>query len=71
MDKLSVPMKVRPQRLGHSDSRLTMNTYTHMASADDERIAEQLSEMLDVVERKHENEPTKEKGPAVRQALLN
>jgi hypothetical protein len=42
-----------------------------MASPDDERIAEQLGEMLDAVGRKDENEPTKEKGPAVRQALLN
>lgn len=71
MDELSVPMKVRQQRLGHSDARLTMNTYTHMASADDERTAEQLGEMLDVVGRKHENEPSKEKGPAARQALVN
>jgi integrase len=71
MDELSVPMKVRQQRLGHSDPRLTMNIYTHMASADDERIAEQLGEILDAVGRKHENEPTNEKGPAARQALLN
>jgi integrase len=42
MDELSVPMKVRQQRLGHSDPRPTMNTHTHMASSDDERIAEQL-----------------------------
>jgi integrase len=71
MDELSVPMKVRQQRLGHSDPRLTMNTYTHMASSDDERIAEQLGEILDAVGQKHANELTKEKGPAVRQALLN
>jgi integrase len=71
MDELQVPMKVRQHRLGHSDPRLTMNTYTHMASADDERIAEQLGEILDAVGRKHEHEPSKEKGPAARQALLN
>jgi integrase len=71
MDELAIPMKVRQQRLGHSDPRMTMNTYTHMASADDQRAAEQLGEMLDVVGRKLENEHTKEKGPAVRQALLN
>jgi integrase len=71
MDELSVPMKVRQQRLGHSDSRLTMDTYTHMASADDERVAEQLGEMLDVVGHKPENEPSKGKGPAARQALVN
>ena len=71
MDGLSAPMKVRQQRLGHSDPRLTMDTYTHMASADDEQLAEQLGEILDVVGRKHHNEPENEKGPAVRQAFLN
>jgi integrase len=71
MDEMQVPMKVRQQRLGHSDPRLTMNTYTHMASADDERIAEQLGRILDVVGQKQENELRKEKGPADRQALLN
>jgi integrase len=71
MDELRVPMKVRQQRLGHSDPRLTMNTYTHMASADDERIATQLGEILDVDGQKQENERGKEKGPAARQALLN
>jgi integrase len=71
MDELRVPMKVRQQRLGHSDPRLTMNTYTHMASADDERIATQLGEILDLDGQKQENERGKEKGPAARQALLN
>lgn len=45
-------MKVRQQRLGHSDSRLTMDVYTHMASADDERVAEQLGDLLDAVGQK-------------------
>jgi integrase len=71
MDELSVPMKVRQQRLGHSDPRLTMNTYTHMASSDDERIAEQLAEILDAVGQNDENQSNKEKGPAFRQALIN
>jgi Phage integrase family len=62
MDEMQVPMKVRQQRLGHSDPRLTMNTYTHMASADDERIAEQLGRILDVVGQKQENELRKKKG---------
>jgi len=70
MDELSVPMKVRQQRLGHSDPRLTMNTYTHMASSDDERIAEQLGEILDVVGQ-NMIETTKGKGPASQQALVN
>src|ERR1700693_6377296 len=63
MDGLAVPMKVRQQRLGHSDSRLTMDVYTHMASADDERIAEQLGEILDAVGQ-NAIEITKGKGPA-------
>jgi integrase len=70
MDELSVPMKVRQQRLGHSDPRLTMNTYTHMASSDDERIAEQLGEILDAVGQ-NVVEITKGKGPASQQALVN
>lgn len=46
MDRLSVPLKVRQERLGHSDPRMTLGTYTHVASADDKRIAEQLGEIL-------------------------
>jgi integrase len=47
MDRLHVPMKIRQQRLGHSDPRITLGTYTHLASSDDERIAMQLGEILD------------------------
>jgi hypothetical protein len=36
---LGAPLKVRPQRLGHSDPRLTLGIYTHVVSEDDERIA--------------------------------
>ncbi len=39
-------MKVRPQRLGHADSRLTLDTYTHIDSADDRRFAKWVGEML-------------------------
>jgi integrase len=46
MDRLGVPMKVRQERLGHSDPRLTLGTYTHVASADDARIAAQLGDIL-------------------------
>ena len=63
-------MKVRQQRLGHSDPRMTMNTYTHMASSDDERIAEQLGEILDAIGQ-NAVEITKGKGPASQQALVN
>ena len=46
MDRLGVPLKVRMQRIGHSDPALTMGTYTHFESEDDERIAEQLGGIL-------------------------
>ena len=46
MDRLSVPLKVRQERLGHSDPSLTLGVYTHVASGDDVRIAEQLDAML-------------------------
>jgi integrase len=46
MDRLSVPLKVRQERLGHSDPSLTLGVYTHVASEDDARIAEQLDAIL-------------------------
>lgn len=55
MDRLQVPMKVRQQRLGHSDPKITLGTYTHLASSDDERIATQLGEILDPDGPKNKN----------------
>ena len=46
MDRLGAPLKVRQQRLGHSDPRLTLGVYTHIASEDDQRIAEKLGAIL-------------------------
>jgi integrase len=46
MDRLCAPLKVRQQRLGHSDPRLTLNVYTHVASEDDARVAAQLGELV-------------------------
>jgi integrase len=56
MDRLGVPVKVRQQRLGHSDPALTLGIYTHVASEDDERSAEQLDGIL------RPNAPKKENG---------
>jgi integrase len=56
MDKLGVPIKVRQQRLGHSDPRLTLNCYTHVSSEDDIRFAARLGEIL------HPNAPNSETG---------
>jgi hypothetical protein len=71
MDELAVPMKVRQQRLGHSDPRLTMNVYTHMASVDDQRAAERLGDLLDTVGQIQVEVAKNAKGPALQQALLN
>lgn len=46
MDRLRVPLKVRQQRLGHSDPRLTLDVYTHVVSEDDVRTAALLGELL-------------------------
>ena len=56
MYHLSVPLKVRQQRLGHSDPSLTLGVYTHVSSADDECCAEQLDALL------RPNAPKKENG---------
>jgi integrase len=56
MDRLGVPLKVRQQRLGHSDPSLTLGVYTHVASEDDERVAEQLDGILRPNAPKTEND---------------
>ena len=67
MDRLGVPLKVRQQRLGHSDPRPTLGVYTRLASEDDHGIAGQLGRLL------HPFAPTeKGKGPTrIEQALVN
>jgi len=59
MDRLGTPLKVRQERLGHSDSRITQAIYTHVASEDSRKVATQLGEavwgILDVNGRKKEN----------------
>ena len=39
MDHLSVPLKVRQQRLGHSDPRMTLGVYTHTTGEDSQAAA--------------------------------
>jgi integrase len=46
MDRLGVPLKLRHQRVGHSEGSLTLDVYTHVASEDDVRFAEQLGAIL-------------------------
>jgi len=46
MDRLGTPLKLRQQRLGHTDSRLTLDVYTHVASEDARRVAGQLGDAI-------------------------
>jgi integrase len=58
LDKLNVPLKVRQERLGHTDSRLTLDVYTHTDKADRRSAAVELGRIL------HPNSPKlQEKGP--------
>lgn len=59
MDRFGTPLKVRQERLGHSDPRITQTVYTHVASEDSRRVAAQLGEavwgILDANGRRKEN----------------
>jgi len=46
MDRLNAPLKLRQQRLGHSDAEMTLGVYSHVAREDDLRTAAQLGEIL-------------------------
>jgi len=46
LDGLWPPMRVRQDRLVHSDPALTLGTYTHLVDADDRRIADELGGIL-------------------------
>jgi integrase len=46
LDSLHAPMAVRQERLGHVDTRTTMN-YTHLVTADDVQVAQDLGAVLD------------------------
>jgi integrase len=59
MDRLNAPLKLRQQRLGHSDVEMTLGVYSHVAKEDDLRVAAQLGEILDP------SGPTKQNGSGV------
>ena len=46
LDHLNVPMKVRQDRLGHTDPRVTMKHYTRATSGDDRKAADDLGKIL-------------------------
>jgi integrase len=47
MDELGTPMKVRQQRLGHSRASVTMDTYTHVSSQEEQHAADQIGAALE------------------------
>jgi integrase len=46
MDRFGVPLKVRQERRGHNDFRLTLNVYTHVAGEDAKHAASQLGSVV-------------------------
>lgn len=46
LDQMNVPVKVRQQRLGHTDPKLTLETYTHAISSDERKFVEELGSKL-------------------------
>ena len=46
MDRFGVPLKVRQERLGHTDCRMTLNVYTHVAGEDAKFAASQLGRVV-------------------------
>lgn len=71
MDRLRVPLKVRQERLGHSDPRLTLGVYTHVASEDDVRTAAQLGELLSGIPCPNLPKSQKEGAARFEQPLVN
>lgn len=41
-----VPLRTVSQRLGHANPTVTLNTYAHVMSGDDERAADTVDEMM-------------------------
>lgn len=46
MDRLGVPLKVRQERMGHTDPRLTLTAYTQPVSEDERRFVTQLARTI-------------------------
>ena len=67
--RLCAPLKVRQQRLGHSDSCLTLNVYTQIASEDDEWVAAQLRELVTRNSLPKLSRDAKRKGCSIRATL--
>jgi integrase len=70
MDRLGTPLKVRQQRMGHADVRLTLQVYSQAVGEDHIRVAEQLGKMLNRCEPKVQKKGIAP-GSHLAQSLLN
>ena len=55
LDQIGAPMAVRLNRLGHTEEQTTMG-YTHVVTADERRIADELGKILHVTARNEQEE---------------
>jgi integrase len=55
LDQIGAPMAVRLNRLGHAEAQTTMG-YTHVVTADERRIADELGKILHVTARNEQKE---------------
>ena len=55
LDQIGAPMAVRLNRLGHTEEQTTMG-YTHVVTADERRIADELGKILHVTARNEEEQ---------------
>ncbi len=55
LDQIGAPMAVRLNRLGHAEAQTTMG-YTHVVTADERRIADELGKILHVTARNEQEE---------------
>jgi len=55
LDQIGAPMAVRLNRLGHTEAQTTMG-YTHVVTADERRIADELGRILHVTARNEQEE---------------
>jgi len=72
LDRLQAPVKIRQVRLGHSDPKVTLNTYTHIASEDEKRIAVELGGILDLqLDLNHAENKKPESAPIANPGYIN
>ena len=61
LDQIGAPMAVRLNRLGHTETQITMG-YTHVVTADERRIADELGKILHATARSHQEQTSRGQG---------